>query len=421
MFYRPGRSPQLAGPQLPRYEDDDGNLKDKPVRGWSGRRICLLTLCMGLAIGLFSVKLYLSIFATHDTNKNDHVRATTTSELLFRMGSDRVCRELVQGEQIGKGSMKNVFSGVVRGTNVAVAEYSGKQKSLIGTSKISAAKHDWRQMSRFRSKYVVKAYGLCLPTPEHPHPRVVQEWMPFGDLRKLKTISGPLSNDWDFHLGIAEQLAAAMATIHEARFSMEDLVPGQFLVTGIPNYQIKVVDIDSLRKVPPSGNFRCHCWGGVEHEEDPEEGGLLAPARRQKGKEKEVHHCAYERTSKRNKHCLAWRSPEQIRCNRMCTLKSDVFSLAMVLWAIMPGTGKPYGEWPYGDPKDGVTRDDVIRLAGKHKPPVPHDTPEGYRQLLYRCWDNNPDVRPSMSQLAHKIAKLRANRHEVDVIMGTAY
>ena len=39
----------------------------------------------------------------------------------------------------------------------------------------------------------------------------------------------------------------------------------------------------------------------------------------------------------------------------------------MVIWALMPGTGSPYGEWPYGDPKDGITREKVIEMAGKSK------------------------------------------------------
>merc|ERR1712232_1004291 len=142
---------------------------------------------------------------------------------------------------------------------------------------------------------------------------------------------------------------------------MEDLVPGQFLISGKPDYAIKVVDIDSLRRVSDDGKLGCFCWGDGKRFKGTEDGPVQALPEAKK------HRCEYKRTPTRNKHCLAWRSPEQIRCEKQCTLKSDVFSLAVVFWAIMPGTGLPFGEWPYGDPATtNVTREKVIQLAGRY-------------------------------------------------------
>jgi len=225
-------------------------------------------------------------------------------------------------------------------------------------------------------------------------------------------------------IGIAEQLAAAMATIHEASFSMEDLVPGQFLITGTPNFAVKVGDIDSLRRVPKRGSFKCFCWGGSQKASHLAASSTSSshmntkqvknhPA--QAAATQQPHQCGYERTPKRNKHCLAWRSPEQIHCKPSCTQKSDVFSLAMVLWALMPHTGKPYGEWPYGDPRDGVTREKVILRAGVFKPKIPKDCPSEYSALVHRCWANDPSQRPTMAELAATIAAIREDRHRVHV------
>jgi len=304
-------------------------------------------------------------------------------------------------------------------------------------TKLQSAQLDWDRMRTFQSKYIVKAYAFCPPTKGKSYPRIVQEWLPFGDLRHLKVLAGDLALDWDFHLRISEQLAAAMATIHKAGYSMEDLVPGQFLITGTPNYEVKVVDIDSLRRVPKSGYFRCFCWGDppkqqTAHSNPPAShlwqhrrllhttSSLQANSRRASPEAEgsaathhKVHRCGYERTDRRNKHCLAWRSPEQIRCEERCTLKSDVFSLAMVMWALMPHTGLPYGEWPYGDPKDGITRQQVLRGAGHQQPSLPLDCPSQYAAVLRRCWRNDPTRRPSMSQLRTAIHEIREERHDL--------
>ena len=110
---------------------------------------------------------------------------------------------------------------------------------------------------------------------------------------------------------------------------MEDLVPGQFLITGIPNYQVKathipfhtipyptiplplspvpppllshghrvqVVDIDSLRRVPASGRFKCFCWGGAKN---PSRYGAAQKRPKQPPPGEEVAQCVW---------CSSWGS-----------------------------------------------------------------------------------------------------------------
>eukprot|EP00656_Telonema_subtile_P013616 TRINITY_DN16916_c0_g1_i2.p1 TRINITY_DN16916_c0_g1~~TRINITY_DN16916_c0_g1_i2.p1 ORF type:complete len:365 (+),score=63.70 TRINITY_DN16916_c0_g1_i2:156-1250(+) len=341
-----------------------------------------------LAWALLATSLICSVARYFEPSNQEHPDLGAAH--LRALGSRQVCQRLqhVSSALVGKGSMKHVRRGTVDGFAVAVVQYAGKHRGLYNNqSRHQMARRDYERLFAWRGTgHMVQVYGLC---EQAAAATIVQEWLPLGSLKALKGVLGPSQHDWAVHLGLAQQLAAIVAALHVQQLSCEDLVPGQFMLartraTG-PGLSLKMVDIDSLKPVPSSGQFPCLCWAALR----TAQGGPR---------------CRYVRRGHRNRHCLAWRSPESLRCAPSCTLKSDVFSLGMVLWAIMPHTGLPFGEWPYGVPEgsEQAWRDRVIHSAGKVLPTLPPDCPAAYRLLLQRMWSNSPGDRPS----AHEVAEI---------------
>ncbi|CAF3016149.1 unnamed protein product [Rotaria sp. Silwood2] len=93
---------------------------------------------------------------------------------------------------------------------------------------------------------------------------------------------------------------------------------------------------------------------------------------------------------------LPWAAPEILRleCH---TDKSDIYSLGVVFWELATYE-IPYYEYP----------DDVIRasvLAGDRLK-IPDSTPSVFRELIKKCWAQNPNDRPNSSDLVEIIEKL---------------
>ncbi|CAB5377737.1 unnamed protein product [Rhizophagus irregularis] len=74
--------------------------------------------------------------------------------------------------------------------------------------------------------------------------------------------------------------------------------------------------------------------------------------------------------------------------------KSDVYSVGVLLWEI--SSGKP----PFGD---DCSVELVIQIISGVREEVIPNTPTYYSELYTECWDDEPDKRPSMSDVAKRI------------------
>ena len=66
--------------------------------------------------------------------------------------------------------------------------------------------------------------------------------------------------------------------------------------------------------------------------------------------------------------------------------KVDIFSFAVVLWEMLMKT-VPYGEMSHMEIYEHV-------VTRGWRLPIPHDTPEGLKKLITRCWSKSPNDRP---------------------------
>jgi serine/threonine protein kinase len=88
-------------------------------------------------------------------------------------------------------------------------------------------------------------------------------------------------------------------------------------------------------------------------------------------------------------HTLPWTAPERLR-GKQHTEKSDIYSLGVVYWELS------IYERPYDDLTDGGIREMVI--AGDRLE-IPETTPSTFRDLITKCWAQDPGDRPTSSEL----------------------
>ena len=95
-------------------------------------------------------------------------------------------------------------------------------------------------------------------------------------------------------------------------------------------------------------------------------------------------------------------APENISNETVSSKATDVYALGLVLWQLVTGSepknlGKTnylnyLNQWKAGDRIERET--------------IPNDCPEGIKQVILKCWEHNPDDRPTAQGVIAKLAAL---------------
>ncbi|XP_078362094.1 uncharacterized protein LOC144646399 isoform X1 [Oculina patagonica] len=102
----------------------------------------------------------------------------------------------------------------------------------------------------------------------------------------------------------------------------------------------------------------------------------------------------YHVTGQHNKLPVKWMSPEAIK-DGVFTTKSDVWSYGVVLWEIATLGGYPY---------PGITNRQLMRLLKReYRMEKPVSCSEEFYQLMKHCWADNPDARPTFTELCQDL------------------
>jgi len=85
-----------------------------------------------------------------------------------------------------------------------------------------------------------------------------------------------------------------------------------------------------------------------------------------------------------------WTAPEIIR-QEAYTEKADVYSYGIVLWELITAQ----------EPYSGMESMEVAYAAAERglRPSIPTVCPEGYAELMQRCWSDNPENRPDFTEV----------------------
>src|SRR5438067_11771774 len=79
-------------------------------------------------------------------------------------------------------------------------------------------------------------------------------------------------------------------------------------------------------------------------------------------------------------------APETLS-KKQYTKESDVYSFGMLMWESTTGK-KPFHDRIHDESF-------MLNIIKGERPRITDDTPEFYSELMKRCWDNNPENRPT--------------------------
>ncbi|XP_030629890.1 receptor-interacting serine/threonine-protein kinase 1 [Chanos chanos] len=214
-------------------------------------------------------------------------------------------------------------------------------------------------MSRLSHERVVKLLGVILEDGDYS---LVMELIPKGNLlTMLKSVPVPISIKGRIILEILE----GMVYLSEKNIIHKDLKPENILVDD--NFHIKIADL---------GLATCQTWSKLTKDESRRMSRL--------GKKNSVHTAG----------TLCYMAPEHlISIHHPSTEKSDVYSFGIMVWVILTDQ-EPY--------ENAINEDHICQCVRQGDRPderlIPEDTPQEIISLMKRCWDQDPQNRPTFKE-----------------------
>lgn len=257
-------------------------------------------------------------------------------------------KHLQIGEQLGAGCFGSVHKGTFRGTVVAVKRM--KENAMSEES----FKEEAKTMTQLSHKNLVQLYGVV--TKSRPM-CIVTELMRNGALNNyLQRHRSRLSSQVSRLLDFCVQVCQGMAYLESRKFIHRDLAARNCLVGE--NAVVKVADFGLARY--------------VLDDEYQSSAGTKFPVK--------------------------WAPPEVLQYTKFSS-KSDVWAYGILMWEVFT-----CGEMPYREKRNVDVVDFVVvqnkRLA---KPP---NTPLIIYQIMMKCWDKDPEPRPSFADLQKQLFEL---------------
>ncbi len=103
----------------------------------------------------------------------------------------------------------------------------------------------------------------------------------------------------------------------------------------------------------------------------------------------------------------SWTSPEVMN-NQMASSESDIYAVGIIMWQLVTHKRQPY---------EGMRMVDLINyvLSGR-RPKIDENAmchiPASYFKLMRKCWNTDPNARPSAAKLCHKLREtMKTNSH----------
>mmetsp|Transcript_16869 Transcript_16869/g.43896 ORF Transcript_16869/g.43896 Transcript_16869/m.43896 type:complete len:272 (-) Transcript_16869:954-1769(-) len=237
-------------------------------------------------------------------------------------------------------------------------------------------------MRSIRHPHLLTFYGAG--TNSELRPFLVTELMIGGSLRSV-LLDHDKALDWLTRLSFVADAASGMAYLHDRGTVHRDLKADNCFVDAY--MRVKVADfgagriISQLQQQLPEQNANF---------------AMLAQADR-------------ARSLSQGSGSILWMPPEVLQCARITeewASAIDVYSFAVVMWEVWT-RAQPWQEIE----GEGFAFVDELdrRLARGDRPRLPKGTPpapEGYQELMERCWSSQPADRPPCSEAHDRLVAI---------------
>ncbi|XP_057554825.1 receptor-interacting serine/threonine-protein kinase 1 isoform X2 [Hippopotamus amphibius kiboko] len=283
--------------------------------------------------------------------------------------------DFLEQEDLDSGGFGKVSLCLHRSHGLVILKkvYTGPKRTEYN----EALLEEGRMMRRLRHSRVVKLLGVIM---EDGNYSLVMEYMEKGNL--MHVLKAQISIPLSVKGRIIMETIEGMCYLHGEGVIHKDLKPENILVDG--NFHIKIADL---------GVASFKTWSKLTKEERREH--------------REVDSAA----KKKNGGTLHYMAPEHLNdVNSRPSEKSDVFSFAIVLWAIFANK-EPY--------ENAICEQQLIVCIRSGNRPDVEDIiehcPREVIAIMEQCWAVNPEDRPTFADIEEKFRPFYSNQLEEHV------
>ena len=98
----------------------------------------------------------------------------------------------------------------------------------------------------------------------------------------------------------------------------------------------------------------------------------------------------------------------EVLSQKSYTKESDIYSFGMIMWEFTTGK-KPFHDRPH---KHRL----ILDILKGERPQITDDTPEFYAELMKKCWDNDPENRPTVGEIKECLREYAFPNREKEII-----
>ncbi|GBB88567.1 hypothetical protein RclHR1_01510018 [Rhizophagus clarus] len=199
-----------------------------------------------------------------------------------------------------------------------------------------------------KSSNINKYYGITQnPTTENF--MIITEYYKGGDLAHYIT-KDFFNISWKFKLESLEDMATALRNLHDANIVHKDYHSGNIFIS---------IFGEIIRAI--TGDF-----------------GISKSAIEASDDDKEIYGI------------IPYVAPEVFQGQKY-TEASDIYSFGMIMWEFMVGR-RPFWDKSHDS-------DLIIEICDGLRPPIVTNAPDGYIELMQKCWHSDPNERPTANEL----------------------